>query len=457
MNENKQRYITQIQQGIEQQQWAETLQLLSEWQREAKADADVYYWFGKFYQAQADNHQAYAFYQQAVALSPNAAFRFALLHCEELLTDSTASQLALLKKYDQFLLDFPDNALAYHNRSDLLKKLGFYQLALQDCEKCLSLLPDYPLAHCNKSFILNALGDYLQGFAEYEWRWQTGLSTFQRPHWQLQLWQGEPIGDAKLLIYAEQGLGDNLQFVRYAILAKQQGFNVVVVNHKPLEKLLAFNLARFGVATAFNGEKIADLVYYVPMMSLPYHFKTRLETIPYPQGYLEAEADYFAKFSKKMTACKAKIGLVWSGSAKHARNHFRSLSLPMLTSLFSLDAEFHCLQKELSQADLAYASKLDNLFIWANEINDFSDTAGLVAQMDLVISVDTSVAHLSAAMGKKTWIMLTYHPDFRWLLERTDSPWYPDVTLFRQDFNQQWTSVVADLQQQLANFLQQNF
>lgn len=164
--------------------------------------------------------------------------------------------------------------------------------------------------------------------------------------------------------------------------------------------------------------------------------------------------------TRKITACskrqRLKIGVVWAGSAKHNRNASRSLPFELFSQLFALDADFHCLQKELNETDYKQSDLFENLHIWQQDIGDFSDTAALIAQMDLVISVDTSVAHLAAAMSKPTWVMLSYHPDFRWLLTRQDSPWYDSVKLFRQDASLNWQSVIKNIQQQLQHILKEN-
>lgn len=381
------------------------------------------------------------------------AQRFASIYQQQLAAQSAEEKLAVIKAYDDFLRDFPHDAVARNNRSDLLKQLGFYDLALRDAEQAVEIAPEFAMAWCNKSFILNALGRYKEGWRDYEWRWKTDVETFQAPNWPIPRWQGEAIGDAKLLIYAEQGLGDNIQFVRYALVAQQRGLNIVVVNHLPLERLLNANLAQYGIETSANGEAISGLQYYVPMMSLPHYFGTTLEMIPCPEGYLRPEADYFAKWQAKVTACSApeklKIGVMWTGSEKHHRNQERSLNFHQFAQLFALDAEFHCLQKVVSEEVLQQGAHYPNLHFWHDELADFSDTAGLVAQMDLVISVDTSVAHLAGAMGKTTWILLTYHPDFRWLIGRSDSPWYHSVRLFRQGVEEDWCEVVQQIALQL--------
>lgn len=374
---------------------------------------------------------------------------------------TNVGKLAILQSYDRFIRQYPDYVAAYQNRSALLQQLGLYQLALQDAEKVAELAPDFALGHCNKAFLLNLFGQYEQGWAEYEWRWKTDVETFADPGWGIPRWQGEALNGKRLLIYAEQGLGDNIQFVRLAIAAQQLGLDPIVVNHSSVENLLNANLARYGVETASNGSALANLGWHCAMMSLPHRLNLRLDNIPFADGYLQAQPEFIAKWQVKLTACsptrsKPRIGVVWAGSAKHNRNQIRSLQFSQFSKLFELDAQFHCLQKIVSEQDFAQAKTIKNLHFWHNEIEDFSDTAALVEQMDLVISVDTSVAHLAGAMGKPTWILISYHPDFRWLLNRTDSPWYKSVRLYRQDSEQHWETVVQQIYQQLQTQFQLN-
>lgn len=379
--------------------------------------------------------------------------RFSYIYQQQQQASHPLELLAILKLYDDFLRDFPKSVLAYHNRSDVLKHLGCYELALKDAEMTIELAPDFAMAWCNKAFILNTLGRYQEGWKAYEWRWKTDVETFKETGWPIPRWQGEDIGQAKLLIYAEQGFGDNIQFVRYALEAQKRGLNIVVVNHQPLENLLNANLSHYGIETSRNGEAISGLKYYVSMMSLPYHLGTTLENIPHSARYLFPEASYFTKWQQKMRGShsenKLRVGVAWSGSSKHHRNAIRSLQFEQFLPLFEFDAEFHCLQKAVSELDYKQSEQIKNLYFWQDDLADFSDTAGLIAQLDLIISVDTSVAHLAAAMGKPTWILVSYHPDFRWLLARDDSPWYQSVRLFRQGFDFSWQPVIAQVQQQL--------
>ena len=195
-----------------------------------------------------------------------------------------------------------------------------------------------------------------------------------------------------------------------------------------------------------QGKSLPHFNYYSPLMSLPLAFKTRVKTIPSNIPYLKVDdiknKYWQSRFSKQM---KIKIGLVWSGSTIHKKDQNRSLMLNQLTSLLELPFEFHSLQKEIRNVDQKNIKNYKTLYQHQNDLNDFSDTAALLNQMNLIISVDTAVAHLAGTLGKKVWVLLPFIPDFRWLLGRDDSPWYPKMRLFRQPKTGDWESVIQQL------------
>ena len=203
--------------------------------------------------------------------------------------------LAVLRKYDEIIRLLPDKVVLYHNRCTVLQNLELYQLALKDANKAVELAPNYAIAWCNKAMLHNLLGDYPQGWQAYEWRWQTGLLAFEPLEINIPQWRGENIGDAKILFHVEQGFGDNIQFVRYALEMKRQGLNVVVLNHSGIENLLNYNLAQHGIETMQNGGRISGLAYHLPMLSAPLVLGSTLENIPYSSGYLQAQPDFIVK------------------------------------------------------------------------------------------------------------------------------------------------------------------
>lgn len=431
--------------------YKQSYHLLLQLLRHHHQSAEVYYLLGKNAEKlQTKPLTAIDWFQQAVRLEPSAENRFALILAKQNKAQTMDVYLQIALEYDAFLRDYPNHVLALHNRSAMLTEMGLYELALKEEKRALSLSPEFAMGWCHFAMLSNLLGNYKEGWAAYEWRWKTDVPTFRDLGWPIPRWQGQDIGNQKLLIYAEQGFGDNIQFVRYAIEAKKRGMNILVVNHSAVENLLNENLARYGIETLKNGTGAKGVAYYVSMMSLPYYFGTTLENIPCPKPYLQPQSAFVEKFSQRIeSTSRLKVGIMWSGSAQHSRNQARSISLEKMRYLFELDAEFHCLQKDISEQDKQILPLFKNVISHHDELHDFSDTAGLIANMDLVISVDTAVAHLSAALGKPTWIMLSYRPDFRWLLNREDSPWYENVRLFRQSMSGHWKAVIFHIVDEL--------
>lgn len=388
----------------------------------------------------------------------HAEQRFAELHRQQENAHTQHELLAVLRAYDAFIREFPNAAEAYLNRSNVFQSLGLYQSALQDAREAVRLAPENALAWCHYAFVCNLLGDYREGWKAFEWRWKTDIPSFRPSGLPCPRWQGQDIGQDRLFVYSEQGLGDNIQFVRFALELKRRGFNIAVMNYVDVENVINYNLRRHGIETVRNNTPMSIPQYHVTMMSLPYLLGIETGNIPFSDGYLQAEPPFIEKWRAKLAAMpsekhgKAKIGLVWAGSPKHARNRSRSTTLQDFVPLLSADAEFHCLQKEISAADYQTAQNFDNLSVHHQDLHDFSDTAALIGEMDLVVSVDTSVAHMAAAMGKPTWILLSFHPDYRWLTERRDSPWYASARLFRQDASLKWHGVFQELERELSVF-----
>ncbi|WP_293730627.1 glycosyltransferase family 9 protein [uncultured Actinobacillus sp.] len=349
-------------------------------------------------------------------------------------------------------------------RSGNLQNLGLFNLALRDCNFALNSLQDFPeeyaLACFNKAILLNLVGEFKEGWKFYEYRWKTGYKSFKKPiEFPRPRWQGEDIsqGKGRLLIHSEQGIGDNIQFVRYAIYLKQLGFDVLVWNNTYVDDFLTFNLAKYHIPTAKLGDKV-EFSHWIPMMSLPYILGTELTNIPLTEKYLVAAPEYLQKWQKKLPLKnnELKIGVVWQGGIKTETDKIRSIPVALFAQLFNVQADFYVLQKEISEADQAVLAHYENVVDCHWAIESFHDTAAMIEHLDLVISVDTSVAHLAAAMGKPTWILINYKPDFRWLISREDSVWYESVRLFRQTLDYDWQpvieSVIAELNAMMRAF-----
>ncbi len=348
-----------------------------------------------------------------------------------------------LAAYDAALAAMPSHLNAWNNRGLALQALNRHQEAIASYRKALALQPDYANAHFNEASALLTLGDYPAGFAKYEWRWQrSGMPA--RPRLRQPLWLGESeLRGKTILLQAEQGLGDTIQFVRYAPLLARMGAKVVLEVQPELKDLLA----RVDGASAIvaRGEMSPSFDLYCPLASLPLACKTELASIPVGIPYLRADETRIAHWRTRVEALPApRIALVWSGRAAHVNDRNRSIALTRLAPLLSVPAaSFISIQRDLRPADAEALARDPRILHVGEELRDFSDTAAVLALADLVVCVDTSVAHLAAAMGRPTFILLPFQPDWRWLLDRDRSPWYPDARLFRQPAPRDWDSVLG--------------
>ena len=329
--------------------------------------------------------------------------------------------------------------------------LGLLNLSLRCSNDAIKYLQNYPkelsLAYLNKALLLNLVGEYNEGWKLYEHRWETNYESFANSLLSsFPKWNGERLKNKDiLLIHSEQGIGDNIQFVRYAIYLKHKGVNVLVWNNTYIDDFLSFNLTRYGIPTVKHGDMV-NFTYWIPMMSLPHFCGTTLQNIPLKDAYLTTSPESIEKWKSYFPVTfKRKIGVVWQGRRGAPNDKIRSIPLETFSKLFSVDAEFHVLQKDVNEKEVNYLAKYNNVHLWHSKLETFFDTAAIASQLDLIICVDTSVAHLTSALGIPTWILINYKPDFRWLLYRNDSVWYNSVKLFRQNLDYDWESVVQNV------------
>lgn len=361
------------------------------------------------------------------------------------------------ERHEEALSDFnkaislnPRFAEAHYNRAIVLVAMERYQEALAGYDRAIQLKPGYIEANYNKGILNLLLGNFEKGWPLYEWRWKTDYCKKYFRHFEQSLWLGDhPVEGKRLLLHAEQGYGDTIQFVRYVPLLAQLGAKIILEAQAPLIPLLQTLDTDITLVEKEKEPPPFDL--HCPLMSLPLAFRTTVETIPAPPSYLSTDPDLYAKVEEQLgTKIKPRIGLVWSGNPSHLNDSNRSIPLERLKPLFELDYEFHSLHKEVRPEDQALLVQLSQIHTHTDELHDFACTAALVKAMDLVIAVDTSVAHLAGALGKKSWILLPHTPDYRWLLDRDDSPWYPALRLFRQPRKGDWDGainrVISELQ-----------
>ena len=337
----------------------------------------------------------------------------------------------------------PDFVNALANQAAAFLAMGRVDDALSACQQAMALEGNHTDAHWNRGLARLISGDLTGGFADYEWRWQ--LPEFVLPYGEHNLWQGQNLSGKTLLVHSEQGFGDTLQMARYLPLLAEKGARLVVVTHQPLVTILA----QSGIADVVlaKDSDIPAFDYHLPIMSLPLRFGTTLDSIPPAIDFFAEETGDQLTFD---SGTELKIGLVWAGRPTHKNDQNRSIPLELFDQIAGMeDIGLVSLQVGIRADDLAAMPWRDGVRDVGRKLKNFYDTAQIINQLDLVITVDTAVAHLAGSMAKNCWVLLPYAPDWRWLQERDDSPWYESVTLFRQkapptalDPDTQWRPVI---------------
>jgi len=351
-------------------------------------------------------------------------------------------QTEALGTYERALEHAPDNAQLLTNRAVVLRRLDRPREALMCASRALVSRPHFAQARFVESVARLTLGDFKQGWRGYETRWDVGFLASQRRTFTAPLWLGAPsLAGKAILLHAEQGFGDTLQFVRYAPLLAKRGAKVILELPPALSRLLC---ALPGIdVVLIRGDALPRFDFHCPLMSLPLAFGTELETIPAVIPYIAPAAEDVAAWRARLSARGPLIGLVWSGEPSHDNDLNRSMRLATLLPLLDLrDMTFVSLQHEVRESDAGVLREHPEILRIGDQFGDFADTAAAIAVLDVVVAVDTAVAHLAGAIGKPVFILLPFAADFRWLRERTDSPWYPTARLFRQPRFGDWTSVV---------------
>ncbi len=419
---------------------------------------------------------------RALALAPDYAdalcYRGNALHGLQRFDEAVAS-------FDRALALRPAHAGAHCNRGATLHALRRYDEALAACDRCIALQPDHAQAHCNRGVTLQDLmrcdealasydgalasrpdfaaahnnaalcrllvGDYERGWREHEWRWQTDQLADESRNFPQPLWLGSgELAGKTILLHAEQGFGDTLQFCRYVPLVAAHGARVILEVQRPLRELMR---SLDGAAQVISrGEPPPAFDLHCPLLSLPLALRTRLDTIPARTPYLAAPEDKARAWHDRFAGHeKRRIGLVWAGNPRkelpgcNRIDAQRSMEFAQLAPLLEVPGcDFYSLQKGGDAAGQLRDSALRQRVVdWTDDLHDFSDTAALIENLDLVIAVDTAVAHLAGALNKPFWLLNRYNTCWRWLLDREDSPWYPTARLFRQDAARRWDGVVV--------------
>ena len=393
-------------------------------------------------------------YDQALRLKPD--FADAYSNRGNALRDLGRLQEALIN-YNRAIELNPQLADAYTNLGNALKELGYLDSAEQNYRASIVINPNFHDAYWCLSLLLLLRGQFEEGWRLYEHRWKINDGGPEKRAFSQPLWLGDVSLQGKsILIHSEQGFGDSLQFCRYLPQVKALAGRVVL----EVERSLMSTMASLHSADLIvpKGSPLPPCDYHCPLLSLPLAFKVSAVTdIPIAVPYLKASAElvsiWEARLGKKF---KPRIGLVWSGSSTHKMDHHRSIALEELVNHLPPQFEYVSLQRDVRDRDLEVLRKHHEIRHFGEWLNDFSETTALCELVDLVVSVDTSLVHLAGAMGKPTWLLLPFSPDWRWLLGREDNPWYPTMRLFRIENGEAgWRPVLAKLTRALLEWHEQ--
>jgi tetratricopeptide (TPR) repeat protein len=348
----------------------------------------------------------------------------------------------------------PTVAEVHNNLGIALAGRGKIDEAITAHRRSIALKPQLAKAHHNLGIALLTRGDFQEGWAEYEWRWKCEgvprlLRNFSQPQW-----DGGPLEGRIILLHAEQGFGDAIKFIRYVPLVAQRGGRVIIVCFAELERLFQAMPGAWQIVGPGHALPAFDL--HAPLLSLPRILETTLSNIPRAVPYLQADADQATKWKHRLSVYPpcVNVGLVWAGRPTQRNDRNRSVQLARFAPLGQVAGiRFFSLQKGTAAAEAKAPPEGIELVDWTEDLKDFADTAALIANLDIVISVDTAVAHLAGAMGKPIWALLSSVPGWHWMLEREDSPWYPSMRLFRQPSLGDWDSVFKRLAEALFLWL----
>jgi tetratricopeptide (TPR) repeat protein len=437
---------------------------LGSYERAAALDpayADPHFHSGNLLCEQRQWERALASFDRALALNSNHAETYS----------NRAFALKELARLDEALASC-DHAVAINpafagghaNRGGVLMAMLRPESALASYDKAIAIDPEYAAAYVNRAMARLLVGDFAGGWADYEWRWRDsgGWIIREKRHYPQPLWSGrEPLAGRTLLLHSEQGYGDTLQFCRYAKLLGELGARVILEVPDGLTTLLrSLDGATQIVA---QGEALPPFDYYCPLLSLPFALNTSLATVPAVVPYLNPPEEHRHRWRERLRGRRApRVGLAWSGGFRAnipqlwSGNDRRNIPLAALAALNLPGIEYYSLQKDWhAQSELAEVRGTNwqgsPILDLTGEISDFADTAAFIEQLDLVISVDTAVAHVAGALGKPVWILNRFDTCWRWLLHRSDSPWYPTARLYRQEAPGDWTGVLQRVRRDLAD------
>ncbi len=413
---------------------------------------DASYNLGSIFQKRGQFDEAMHYYERAIQINPQLTMAYNNLG--SILQQKGRFDEAI-GLYQKALRQDPSLVSVYNNLGLAFQEKGQFEEAMECHQKALSLKPDHPTVHFNIGVLLLMHGDYEKGWKEYEWRKK--IAGYRGRNFTQPSWDVSDISGRTIFLYSEkgyEGFGDTIQFIRYAALIAERGAKVVVECQKELTSLLR-NVN--GVEQVISyGETLPEFDLHCPYLSLPAVFKTTIGSIPSKTPYITADPGLVQKWRDRIRQDSSafKTGLVWAGNLGHPRSQYRSCSLDQFSPLAQLDGiTLYSLQKGEAATMVKNPPAGMKVVDYTEDFNDFSDAAALMENLDLVISVDTAAAHLAGALGKPVWTLLPFVPEWRWLLNREDSPWYPTMRIFRQPSPGDWNSVIARLADELRKII----
>ncbi len=421
---------------------------------------DTYIQMAHTLREQGKSNESIMYLEMASKARPNDDnIRFDLANAYNI---ANRNEESLLIYYD-LLKRHPNQKVILYNTAYTLKKLGNIESALLFYDASILQDPEYAEAHFSRSLAWLSNGDFERGWPEYEWRWKRpeypDARIFPQP-----LWDGSELNGKRIYLHGEQGLGDTFQFIRYARIAKERGGYVIVGVQRPLLTLMQTLPYVDEVVPLF--EHPTDFDIHAPLMSLPYILKTNIDTVPDEIPYIWANEQLIAQWAEKLSSDKnIKVGICWNGNSNYRTAALRavvaakSIPLKKFARLGQVEGvSIYSLQKETGMTQLNELPEGFDLKTFGNDWDTdhgrFMDTVAIMKNLDLMITVDTSIAHLSAALGVPTWVFIPNPPDWRWMVNRDDSPWYPyNMRLFRQDEMDNWDPVMERVAQELEKFV----
>jgi tetratricopeptide (TPR) repeat protein len=414
--------------------------------------AEAYGNLGNLLKDRGKFNDAIIAYRRAIELKPHLAdshtnLGFALAEIGQVDEATAALSRSIAIK--------PQNPEAYLGLGNVLSDEARWDEAIAAYQKSIAFSPDFAQAHNNLAFALLASGEFKHGWQELEWRWKCA-DNYQLPQRNLvqPTWDGSPLAGRTILIQTEHGFGDSIQFIRYVPLVAGHDGKIIIECQPELQRL--FQTVHPSAQVIARGDPLPRFDVHCGLLSLPRIFGTTLGNIPNAVPYLYADDQKAAKWRARLADDPSafNVGLVWTGNPANRLNRNRAVDFSMLAGLGNVaGVRFVSLQKGAATVNAKNPPPGFEIVDWTDELKDFSDTAALITNLDLIISVDTAVAHLSAAMNKPVWLLIPFMPEWRWMLVREDSPWYPTMRLFRQETRGDWGAVVSRIAKELSSVL----